>query len=182
MEVRSCETPGQKADNDFQFGVDDPQGLHCPYGAHIRRSNPRDSFHPGSADQIDISNRHRIVRVGRPYVVGDDGPGADAKGLLFMCLNSDIERQFEFVQQTWMLAPSFHGLRCEVDPIVAATRNAGEATFTIPTPTGPVLVRDLKSFVTVRGGGYFFLPSRRALIFLAQTPPIQAPAPRRSLR
>jgi hypothetical protein len=34
-----------------------------------------------------------------------------------MCLNADIERQFEFIQQTWLRAPSFHGLRSEVDPV-----------------------------------------------------------------
>jgi len=31
-------------DNDFLFGTEDPQGLRCPLGAHIRRANPRESF------------------------------------------------------------------------------------------------------------------------------------------
>ena len=38
-----------------------------PFGSHIRRSNPRDSLDPGSAEQISITNRHRIIRVGRQY-------------------------------------------------------------------------------------------------------------------
>jgi len=37
-------------DNDFVHGVEDPQGLKCPFGAHIRRTNPRDSLSPGSSD------------------------------------------------------------------------------------------------------------------------------------
>src|SRR5262249_48160258 len=46
-------------DNRFRFGEDDPAGYNCPFGAHIRRANPRDSFAPGSADQLAITNRHR---------------------------------------------------------------------------------------------------------------------------
>ena len=62
--------------NDFGY-EDDPLGLKCPAGAHIRRTNPRDSI--GFFDGR-LSNRHRIVRRGRPYgpplpqgVLEDDG-------------------------------------------------------------------------------------------------------------
>ena len=49
--------------NDFGYD-DDPGGLKCPLGAHIRRANPRDDvgFFDGR-----LSNRHRIVRRGRAY-------------------------------------------------------------------------------------------------------------------
>ena len=81
-----------KPDNDFLFGVEDADGMRCPLGAHIRRANPRDQFDPGSKTQLNITNRHRILRVGRSYTAGDNG--REKPGLLFMCLNSDIERQF----------------------------------------------------------------------------------------
>ncbi len=150
------------ADNDFLFGAEDPQGLRCPYGAHIRRANPRDSLDPGSQDQIDISNRHRIMRVGRGYLPED----GQKPGLLFMCLNGDIERQFEFIQQTWLGSETFHGLSGERDPIAG---NSGEesAGFTIPTRDGPVRLSPLSRFVTPRGGGYFFVPGRTLLEFLS---------------
>ena len=150
------------ADNDYLFGAEDPQGLRCPYGAHIRRANPRDSLDPGSQDQIDISNRHRILRVGRGYAPKD----GQKPGLLFMCLNGDIERQFEFVQQTWLGSETFHGLSGERDPIAG---NAGDcsAGFTIPTRDGPVRLSPLSRFVTPRGGGYFFLPGKTLLEFLS---------------
>ena len=106
--------PGARGDNDFLFGTEDPEALRCPFGAHIRRANPRDSFDPGSNDQIAITNRHRIMRVGRVY----QEKAGEKPGLLFMCLNGDIERQFEFVQQTWLMSPSFHGLSCEKDPVL----------------------------------------------------------------
>ncbi|MET1110662.1 MAG: hypothetical protein ABWX67_03955, partial [Allosphingosinicella sp.] len=98
--------PSSRQDNDFLYGVEDPQALRCPVGAHIRRGNPRDTLLPGSLEQVAISNRHRIRRVGRLY---QEGPG-EKPGLLFMCLNGDIERQFEFVQQTWLANPGFQGL------------------------------------------------------------------------
>src|SRR6185437_2448229 len=162
----SANRAGVSPDNEFQFGAEDPDGQRCLFGAHIRRANPRDSFAPGSAQQRAITNRHRILRVGRPYRPEQD---TGRRGLMFMCLNADIERQFEFVQQTWVLGPSFHGLENEVDPIVGCS--ATKAVFNIPTPNGPLRLKGLKDFVKVRGGGYFFLPGRKAVRFLAQAIP-----------
>jgi deferrochelatase/peroxidase EfeB len=145
-------------ENDFLLGKEDPEGLRCPYGAHIRRANPRDSLGPQAKDTLSITNRHRILRVARQYAAS----GNQKPGLLFMCLNGDIERQFEFVQQTWAMSSNFHGLDGEADPLLGATDR-----FTIPTRDGPVRLSGLKQFVTMRGGGYFFLPGRRLLTFLA---------------
>ena len=153
-------------DNDFLLGRDDPQGMKCPIGAHIRRANPRDSLKPGDEDQIAISNRHRIFRVGRPYVEKRGNSEAEVRGLLFMAINADIERQFEFIQQTWISSPYFHGLGKENDPLIATSRNS--QTFTIPTHRGPLVLRNLETFVSTKGGAYFFLPSRSALRFLSR--------------
>ena len=32
---------------------------------------------------------------------------------------------------------------------------------------GPLVIKNLRDFVTVRGGGYFFMPGKRALQYLA---------------
>jgi cytochrome P450/deferrochelatase/peroxidase EfeB len=173
--VRHPLKPGgaDAADNDFLYGPEDPQGLNCPYGAHIRRAFPRDSQSPESADQLSVSNRHRLLRRGRPYVASGAGGDGEAKGILFMCLNADIERQFEFVQQTWLGSANFHGLAGEPDPIAASrTGDEPSAAFTMPTTFGPMTLRGMQSFVTVRNGGYFFLPSWSALRFLAALKPI----------
>ena len=165
-------------DNEFSFRLEDPNGLRCPLGAHIRRANPRDSFVSGLeqqegatntqvqeslteqiSEQLRITNRHRILRVGRPY------EKEGTSGLVFLCLSADIERQFEFVQQSWVLGPGFHGLQNEIDPVVG--NRHGSETFSIPTADGPLCIKNIKDFVRVRGGGYFFLPGRQALRFLA---------------
>lgn len=151
-------------DNDFLLGRDDPTGEACPYGSHVRRSNPRDSFTPGSQQQLDIVNRHRILRRGRFYGVGGDY-GKGETGLLFVCANADLERQFEFIQQTWSVAPQFHGLENEVDPILG--RGAKMGRLTIPTPEGPICLKGMPDLVRVIGGGYFFMPSKAALRYLS---------------
>ena len=155
-----------RADNDFSFATDDPQGLRCPFGAHIRRSNPRGSLAPNDPNQATIEKRHRILRRGRPY--GDD---TSEKGMLFVALCTDLERQFEFLQQSWVGSPNFHGLSNEPDPITspAPVDPSKPFVFTIPTPSGSVTMKNLKSFVTVKAGGYFFMPSRSAIRYLASS-------------
>lgn len=152
-------SPGQESRNDYLFGNIDAAGNGCPLGAHIRRANPRDSLAPGSDRQLALTNRHRILRVGRQYAAAQPG---DKPGLMFICFNVDIGRQFEFIQQTWLLGRSFHGLGGEVDPLLrGGGRDSGN--FTVHTPQGPLRLSMDKPFVTVRGGEYFFMPGREAL-------------------
>jgi deferrochelatase/peroxidase EfeB len=169
-ETNRADVPGEHAhrgsrlhsDTDLDFGGDDPQGLYCPFGAHIRRVNPRGSLAPGDDSQLMITNRHRLLRRGRSYQHQDE------KGLLFIGLCADIERQFEFIQQSWLGASSFAGLTNEPDPIVSVKPADSATRFTIPTSAGSLALPGGESFVTVHGGGYFFLPSRSALMFLAE--------------
>jgi len=150
-----------KATNNFRYRDEDPQGLQCPLGAHIRRANPRDSLGDDIETQMSLSNRHRILRVGRPY----KRPESNEKGLMFMCLNTDIERQFEFVQQTWLGNSNFHGLMGETDSLASGECPVSKK-FTIPSDQGSVTLSGFQSFVTTRGAGYFFMPGRQALTFL----------------
>lgn len=156
----SADDSAARPDNNFLFGKEDPQGMRCPFGSHIRRTNPRESFEPNSMEQLAISNRHRILRAGRLYE--EEGK----KGLLFVCVNADIERQFEFIQQTWVQASTFHGLDSETDPFI---NDMGDSSrYTIPMTDGARTITGLKSFVTTRGGEYFFLPGRRTVSFLSR--------------
>ena len=161
-------------ENDFTYGADDPQGTACPFGSHIRRSNPRDSKQPGDETEQKISNRHRLLRRGRTYVRKAEDGNIIERGLLFVSLCSDLERQFEFVQQVWCNSPSFHGLANETDPILGAdapdpeTGSLAARNFTIPTAAGSIKLTGMQSFVQVMAGGYFFMPSRSALTYLTE--------------
>ncbi|RZV42614.1 MAG: hypothetical protein EX271_05530, partial [Acidimicrobiales bacterium] len=167
-----------REDNEFLLGEEDPQGHKCPYGSHIRRANPRDGLDVENPDSLAIANRHRILRRGRSYT---DTKGRDKKGILFMCLNADIERQFEFIQQTWVGSCNFHGLNDEMDPITGQgfyhidpktkkrTFKTKDLSFTIQNPGQSRRLKGLKPFVTMRGGGYFFMPGREALDFIVKS-------------
>jgi deferrochelatase/peroxidase EfeB len=153
--------------NDFLFRATDGEGRGCPVGSHVRRANPRDSLAPDPAmgpTLLAAANNHRILRRGRKYGPKLEDPTTDdgqARGLLFVCLNTDIARQFEFVQQTWLLNQNFSTLFDETDPLLG--------------PKGTMTLRDqplrriveVETFVQLVGGDYFFLPSLPALAYLA---------------
>jgi Dyp-type peroxidase family len=154
--------------NNFNYD-EDPLGFKCPRGAHIRRANPRDALHN--------STRHRLMRRGLPYgprlpegVLADDGVD---RGVIILMINADYGRQFEFIQQVWLNSSNFIGLGPQRDPIAGANDGTTRMTvnrFPLPWRTSP-----LPRFVTVRGGGYFFLPGIRALRLLAGLTSPEAP-------
>jgi deferrochelatase/peroxidase EfeB len=153
--------------NDFGFRKTDPRGLGCPLGSHVRRANPRDGLAKDLASAktlLDAANNHRILRRGRKYGTTlanrNEDDGAE-RGLLFICLNADIARQFEFVQQTWLLNSNFATLFDETDPLVGP-----EGRFTIPADPLRRIV-GVETFIKYAGGDYFFLPSMPALNYLA---------------
>ena len=152
--------------NAFGF-QDDPHGRGCPLGSHVRRSNPRDGLAKDKASAqtlLESANNHRVLRRGRKFgktIADSRQDDGEDRGLLFVCLNTDIARQFEFIQQTWLLNPNFATLYDETDPLVG--------------PKGRLTIRedplrrivDVETFVQCAGGEYFFLPSLRALAYLA---------------
>lgn len=170
------DNPALSTANAFGYFETDPEGLHCPLGAHVRRSHPRDSLDPdpGSDKSIAVGKRHRILRRGRKYgppLAADaalNGHAGDAheRGLHFICLCANIARQFEFVQHTWVNNPKFKGLYEDSDPLMGATGRA----FTVQASPVRRRYTGLPSFVQTRGGAYFFLPGVRALQYLARTP------------
>jgi Dyp-type peroxidase family len=164
--------------NDFTYHYADELGLNCPIGAHVRRAHPRDSLDPapGTVRSVAIDKRHRLLRRGREYgppvddVFGPAPPNDADRGLYFICLVGNIGRQFEFVQHTWLNNPKFDELYDEPDPLVANHAAVG-ATFSVPADPVRIRYADIPNFVTVRGGGYFFLPGLGALRYLANLSP-----------
>lgn len=176
---------GLSGDDDFGFHHTDPHGFACPIGAHIRRANTRDALDPGPGTErsLAISNRHRILRRGRPYgtpvalslepaeMLEKEADGE--RGLYFICCSGNISRQFEFIHHTWINNPKFGGLYEDVDPIIGDRNPYGQGlTTTFTEPAAPVRkrVKNVPAFVTVRGGSYFFMPGLRALRYLSSMP------------
>ena len=136
----------------------------------------------GFYDDLTSSVRfHRILRRGREYgsellpeqALRAPVPNESARGLHFICVNANISRQFEFLQNAWITNSKFSGVTGESDPLLGNRESMPgcpvTSNFTIPGD-GALRrrVSGLPQFVTVRGGAYFFLPSLRALRYLAR--------------
>ena len=164
----------------FQFSAD-ARGLKCPFGAHVRRANPRDGLGDDPTASLEGLRHHRLIRRGRMYgppapaewypgciremkrTVGRDVTDAP-RGLMFIALCADIARQFEFIQQTWLNNPKFSDLYDEVDPIAAGRAIPADShRFSIPRAPLRRRINGVTRWVRVRGGGYFLLPGKRAL-------------------
>jgi Dyp-type peroxidase family len=152
----------------FTFG-DDLDGTRCPVGAHVRRTNPRDTFGFNGR----LIHRRRITRRGLPYgpYVPEDQPVRDdgEHGIIFMALNASLFRQFEFVQQQWVEYGNDARLGNDKDMLLG--NHDGRDRYTIQgteDPSNPPFVcAGLPNFVELRGGDYFFLPSMTALRMIA---------------
>jgi Dyp-type peroxidase family len=149
--------------NAFLYAADDARGLKCPLGAHARRSYARDAKIAG------VAQNHRMIRRSSSYgpmlpegVLEDDG--AD-RGILFFCIQAQLTRQFEFVKTEWINDGTFYGSPGEIDPMVGPKDGTGP--FTIPQQPIRRLLPDVPRFVVNRGGEYCFMPSLRALRWLA---------------
>jgi Dyp-type peroxidase family len=57
--------------NNFLYYNADKAGIGCPFGSHVRRTNPRDQIHAGRDKDpklsLEMSKKHRILRRGRIY-------------------------------------------------------------------------------------------------------------------
>lgn len=159
--------------NNFDY-LDDPGGAKCPFHSHVRRANPR-----GESGALGISIEHERAHLmpRRSIAYGQRSAAPDAEGLraadqpdsgvglLFMAYQSSIENQFEYLQAQWAEGPAAaarsagdataRGRRC---PISWGGRDAAGSYLQMP---GKAL--DMRSFVTLKGGAYFFAPSISAL-------------------
>jgi Dyp-type peroxidase family len=179
-------TAGLETFDAFGYHASDPKGQLCPFSAHIRRSNPRDTLVDDPAESIKLAKTHRLVRRGRPYgppIFDPLDPAAflpkldtlarnpsppGGRGLHFLCFNTGIRRQFEFVQQTWLNNPKFAGQYATPDPIAGHFEGDG-FEFLLPGKPARERITQIKSFVQSRGGAYFFMPGISALRVLARS-------------
>jgi deferrochelatase/peroxidase EfeB len=155
-----------KRNNDFDYG-NDRHGRQIPFGAHIRRMNPRDT----ELTRLSDVNLHRLIRRGTTY-----GPPYDPnalseqdddvpRGAIFLFMSAKAMATIEFLQQEWINDGDFIGIGNERDPIIG--RQEDGATFTIPKQPVRRRIHGIETFNVLKGGEYFFMPSMSALKWLA---------------
>jgi Dyp-type peroxidase family len=155
--------PPKVPDNDFRY-EGDPDGARCPLGAHIRRANPRDAL----GFKGRLTSRHRMIRRGMPYGPRPADPYVEdglERGLVFVCYQADLRRQFEVVQGRWLADGDAFGLGEERDFLLGGEDPM--AKMTIPGEP-PRFLMPRRAFVMNRGGGYFFTPGIAALRQIAK--------------
>lgn len=101
-----------------------------------------------------------------------------SRGLMFVCYQASIERQFEFIQSQYSNNPDFVGGKRRLDdgspvtpgfdPIVGQAQGSGARFMDEPAPNYPTGNRRTKlemqePFVVLTAAGYFFTPSITAL-------------------
>ncbi|MFZ4816195.1 MAG: Dyp-type peroxidase [Phototrophicaceae bacterium] len=170
--------------DDFLYEQLDPEGMRCPIGSHARRANPRDSIQNAQwGDSIHSSNTRRILRRARlfgqslfpqeaifddqdvrPQGLKDDGV---SRGIHFFAINTEIDRQFEFIQKIWINNAQFNNLYNNRDAIVG-NNDDNDGVMTIPQNPVRQEITGVGRFVNVRGGAYFFMPSIRAMRFMSE--------------
>jgi deferrochelatase/peroxidase EfeB len=156
-------------ENNFLYSSADPQGMRCPFSAHIRIANPRDQ-ELDSADKIEAFPR--LIRRGMPYgpeLNSTEDDGVD-RGLLGNFLCSDIRRQF-YTIMGWLnqnsFSPVFAGNRQIQDPICGNRSKDADTSFRVPTSAGPRVIRGLPAFTRTKGTAFLLVPSRKTLAVLA---------------
>ena len=176
--------------NDFVFGNDQFQRA-CPYAAHIRKVNPRDDAE-APASGTTAANAHAAVLIRRimrqgiafgPEVTRQEAVAratSEERGLLFVCYQTSINDQFEFVQTAWANNPGFifnktrpgtgESVTVGLDPIIGQSqpgagpaRSSDEPVPNYPTGNVRTTLNMPEPFVVPTGGSYGFVPSLTAL-------------------
>lgn len=166
-------------------------GTRCPFHAHTRKNNPRSDGFGNLA--LEDNKKHRIVRRGIPYedtprkrvpggLLDESVQPTGGVGLLFMCFQSDIFNQFEFIQRVWANNEDFVHEKVGLGPImgvpVPGVPPTAQQWPTVYDDQSPNPVR--KSFlfndvIKMKGGEYFFAPSLSFLKGLSTATTIPAP-------
>ena len=180
--------PDKMRNNNFAFG-DDPFQRACPYAAHIRKTNPRDDIVISGKVNKALVQIRRIIRAGIPFgpeVGPTETVTSQSRGLMFVCYQTSISEQFEFVQSKWANNPGFvfgkkrppqrGGGDVTVgairgpgfDPIIGQAEGGGERVMDEPIPNYPTgnqssTLDAPQQFVILTAAGYFFVPSITAL-------------------
>ncbi len=163
LSLSAAEGWSPQGDNNFTYDSD-PRGRRCPFHAHIRKVNPR-----GEAEGLDLDRQRRITR--RSITYGSlKSPAAlqpaaalpaQGVGLLFMCFQAGIRRQFAFIQRRWVNDVDFKWATAGIDPLAGQSPVAPVAPQDWSSQWGPSpeFRSGFGGYVRMKGGEFFFAPS-----------------------
>ena len=164
----------KRRNNNFEFG-DDRFQRKCPFAAHIRKVYPRDDVTPAEAQG------HRIIRAGIPFgpeVAPGETTTKHSRGLMFVCYQTSIERQFEYIQKNYANNSDFvagkerpgggGAASAGFDPIIGQAPGNDARQMDEPFPNYPggnrrTTLAIPEQFVKLTAAAYFFMPSITAL-------------------
>ena len=159
----------------------DPVGITCPWAAHIRKLNTRDSASEMGGRESTFNRR--LLRVGIPFGKSlhdpDDkfaridqdlehhDPEKGNRGLLFLSIQASIEQQFEFLMSRWVNDPSRPKMPGGNDMLIgqnAAAADGIRRCLLFGSRRQQSRIDADRQWVIPTGGGYFFMPSISALV------------------
>lgn len=150
----------------------DPDGITCPFHAHIRKVNPRDRATDLGSETNTLKMRilRRGIPFGRPF---EEAPNDINRGLLFLCYQTSIREQFEQLMLRWVnstINPE-PGSQEGYDMILGQNgADARRERFCVfqDSSGNQAKVGTQRDWVITTGGGYFFCPSIDALKRIAE--------------
>jgi deferrochelatase/peroxidase EfeB len=151
--------------NDFGYATQDPDGHRCPFSAHIRIVNPRDT----PLDPVVVEGVPCILRRGMPYgppLQGHEDDGAD-RGLVGVFLCTDLRKQI-YTLTSWVTQNNFSSVydadRRAQDPLLGNRAMPGtNADFILPGVGGGATVKNLPDFVHTKGTAFLLYPGKATL-------------------
>lgn len=149
-------------ENNFSYSTD-IAGSRCPLHAHIRKTNPRfDRIVPSTGEPFPRIARRGITYGLRPdlHPAGRMFPApSTGVGLLFICYQNNIERQFEYIQKA--ANSSDLPLPCSgPDPLIAqGDLEAVVNEWPVRHNDSERVYFSFERTVTLKGGEYLYAPS-----------------------
>lgn len=161
---------GQVVDNN----ISDPLAQRCPFFAHVRKVNPRDSSTNLGDGRKTLTLRimRRGIPFGPPYnhqaVVKEND---EERGLLFLSYQTSISGQFEILLNDWANSRINPEGGNGFDLLVGQNNNPDrERTAVLEVSGQPQKLSTMTDFIIPTGGEYMFTPSISLLKRLQKNP------------